>query len=88
MFLSFLGASQVAAQTIPDPGPGPDPAPALTGYGSDDINKFLWMVRIGGGVDDTIREEQYFSKAGDFRVDQEVGHTQNLYLPPTLTLPP
>ncbi len=22
----------------------------LVGYPSDDINKFLWMVRIGGGV--------------------------------------
>jgi dolichyl-diphosphooligosaccharide--protein glycosyltransferase len=22
----------------------------LTGYSGDDINKFLWMVRIGGGV--------------------------------------
>ena len=22
----------------------------MTGYSSDDINKFLWMVRIGGGV--------------------------------------
>jgi dolichyl-diphosphooligosaccharide---protein glycosyltransferase len=22
----------------------------MTGYSGDDINKFLWMVRIGGGV--------------------------------------
>jgi len=43
----------------------------LTGYGSDDINKFLWMVRIGGSVDPSIREEQYFSKSGEFRIDQQ-----------------
>jgi len=43
----------------------------VTGYGSDDLNKFLWMVRIGGSVDPEIREEQYFSKTGEFRVDQE-----------------
>jgi len=40
----------------------------LTGFGSDDINKFLWMVRIGGSVDPDIKEEQYFSKTGEFSV--------------------
>jgi len=43
----------------------------LTGYGSDDINKFLWMVRIGGSVDPAIREEEYFSKNGEFRIDKD-----------------
>merc|ERR1711871_1847162 len=42
----------------------------LTGYASDDINKFLWMVRIGGGVFPVIREEDYYSYTGEFRVDK------------------
>ncbi|CAE7876888.1 STT3B, partial [Symbiodinium sp. KB8] len=38
---------------------------------SDDINKFLWMVRIGGGVfPEKIQEPNYFSQ-GQFRVDKE-----------------
>jgi len=36
---------------------------------SDDINKFLWMVRIGGGVfPDLIQERNYFSRDGQFTV--------------------
>jgi hypothetical protein len=31
----------------------------LAGYPSDDINKFLWMVRIGGGVFPHIKELDY-----------------------------
>lgn len=40
----------------------------LTGYQSDDINKFLWMVRIGGGVFPHIKEPDYFTD-GQFRMD-------------------
>jgi len=40
----------------------------LTGYSSDDINKFLWMVRIGGSTDPSIKEEDYYSK--DKRYEQ------------------
>jgi len=40
----------------------------LTGYASDDINKFLWMVRIAGSTDPTIKEDQYFTN-GEFRID-------------------
>mmetsp|Transcript_10732 Transcript_10732/g.16278 ORF Transcript_10732/g.16278 Transcript_10732/m.16278 type:complete len:836 (-) Transcript_10732:74-2581(-) len=38
----------------------------LTGYSSDDINKFLWPVRIGSGVfpDDMPSEEDYMSPNG------------------------
>lgn len=77
----------------------------LTGYSSDDINKFLWMVRIGGSVqfgifidsgDDRsslmvkssvtplflyeyrstdrgadIKESDYYTNSGEFRVDKE-----------------
>ncbi|XP_072993670.1 dolichyl-diphosphooligosaccharide--protein glycosyltransferase subunit STT3B [Typha latifolia] len=41
----------------------------LTGYSSDDINKFLWMVRIGGGVFPVIKESDYLVN-GDYRVDK------------------
>jgi dolichyl-diphosphooligosaccharide--protein glycosyltransferase len=43
----------------------------LTGYASDDINKFLWMVRIAGSTDPNIKEVDYFTKNGEFRVDAE-----------------
>ncbi|XP_018013732.1 dolichyl-diphosphooligosaccharide--protein glycosyltransferase subunit STT3A [Hyalella azteca] len=45
----------------------------LTGYSSDDINKFLWMVRIGGSTDKGahIKEHDYYTPAGEFRVDRE-----------------
>jgi dolichyl-diphosphooligosaccharide--protein glycosyltransferase len=41
----------------------------LTGYASDDINKFLWMVRIGGTVDPELKEKDYYTPKGEFRVD-------------------
>ncbi|KXZ54149.1 hypothetical protein GPECTOR_5g248 [Gonium pectorale] len=41
----------------------------LVGYPSDDINKFLWMVRIGGGVYPEIKEKDYLTPDGDYRVD-------------------
>lgn len=45
----------------------------LTGYSSDDINKFLWMVRIGGSTDRGahIKESDYYAQSGDFRIDKE-----------------
>jgi len=45
----------------------------LTGYSSDDINKFLWMVRIGGSTDRGahIKENDYYTPSGEFRVDKE-----------------
>ncbi|KAB0802272.1 hypothetical protein PPYR_04458 [Photinus pyralis] len=45
----------------------------LTGYSSDDINKFLWMVRIGGSTDRGahIKEWDYYSPNGEFRIDKE-----------------
>ena len=38
-----------------------------------DINKFLWMVRIGGSTPEGrhIHESDYFTKNGEFRVDKE-----------------
>jgi len=45
----------------------------LTGYSSDDINKFLWMVRIGGSTDTGkhIKEHDYYTSAGEFRIDKD-----------------
>ncbi|VDN17383.1 unnamed protein product [Dibothriocephalus latus] len=42
-------------------------------YSSDDINKFLWMVRIAGSTEKGrhIREHDYLSRAGVYRVDKE-----------------
>eukprot|EP01080_Neovahlkampfia_damariscottae_P005994 gene5994-9992_t len=47
----------------------------VTGYSSDDINKFLWMVRIGGSVDPTVNERDYLSKRGEYRIDKEGSQT-------------
>lgn len=41
-------------------------------YPSDDINKFLWMVRIGGGVFPEIKERDYLGQ-GNYRVDAQGG---------------
>ncbi|XP_043473491.1 dolichyl-diphosphooligosaccharide--protein glycosyltransferase subunit STT3A [Leptopilina heterotoma] len=45
----------------------------LTGYSSDDLNKFLWMVRIAGSTEKgkSISEWDYYNPAGEFRVDKE-----------------
>ena len=31
------------------------------GYSSDDINKFIWMIRIGGGVNPSLNENNYYN---------------------------
>lgn len=44
----------------------------MIGYSGDDINKFLWMVRIAEGEHPKdIRESDYFTEHGEFRVDAE-----------------
>ncbi|XP_073981638.1 catalytic subunit 3A of the oligosaccharyltransferase complex [Rhodnius prolixus] len=49
----------------------------VVGYSSDDINKFLWMVRIGGSTEKGahIKETDYYSSTGEFRVDKEGSQT-------------
>jgi dolichyl-diphosphooligosaccharide--protein glycosyltransferase len=42
----------------------------LTGYASDDINKFLWMIRIGGSVYPEIKEKDYMAKSGEYKIDR------------------
>lgn len=46
----------------------------LVGYPSDDINKFLWMVRIGGGVFPHIKEPDYL-RDGQYRIDAQATPT-------------
>merc|ERR1719347_1773942 len=44
----------------------------VIGYSGDDINKFLWMVRIAEGEHpQDIKESDYFTERGEFRVDSE-----------------
>eukprot|EP00898_Chlorokybus_atmophyticus_P001616 jgi/Chlat1/2455/Chrsp171S02342 len=45
----------------------------MVGYPSDDINKFLWMVRIGGGVFPEIKESDYINQY--YRVDKDATPT-------------
>jgi len=49
----------------------------MVGYSSDDINKFLWMVRIGGSTPEGshIKETDYYTPQGEFRVDKEGSQT-------------
>jgi dolichyl-diphosphooligosaccharide--protein glycosyltransferase len=44
----------------------------LLGYSGDDINKFLWMVRISEGIwPDEIHERDYFTERGEYKVDAD-----------------
>lgn len=48
----------------------------LLGYSGDDINKFLWMVRIAEGIwPDEVRERDFFTRRGEYRVDAEATDT-------------
>ncbi|KAJ5180440.1 hypothetical protein N7492_003650 [Penicillium capsulatum] len=44
----------------------------LLGYSGDDLNKFLWMVRIAEGIwPDEVKEREFFTARGEYRVDDE-----------------
>jgi len=45
----------------------------LSGYSSDDINKFLWMIRIGGSTPEGahIKEKDYYTNTGEYKVDKD-----------------
>ncbi|KAH8194014.1 hypothetical protein TruAng_011817 [Truncatella angustata] len=48
----------------------------LLGYSGDDINKFLWMVRIAEGIwPDEVKERDFFTARGEYRVDGEATET-------------
>ena len=48
----------------------------LLGYSGDDINKFLWMVRIAEGIwPDEVKEREFFTSRGEYRVDADATET-------------
>nr|KAJ3419464.1 oligosaccharyl transferase stt3 subunit [Polyrhizophydium stewartii] len=48
----------------------------LIGYSGDDINKFLWMIRIGQGVyPNDISEREFFTSTGEYAVDEKATKT-------------
>jgi len=48
----------------------------VLGYSGDDINKFLWMIRIAQGIwPDEVIESNFFTKRGEYRVDAEATPT-------------
>ncbi|KAK6337987.1 oligosaccharyl transferase stt3 subunit [Orbilia brochopaga] len=48
----------------------------LLGYSGDDINKFLWMVRIAEGVwPDEVQERKFFTARGEYKVDGDATDT-------------
>ncbi|KAL4951620.1 Oligosaccharyl transferase STT3 subunit-domain-containing protein [Aspergillus filifer] len=48
----------------------------LLGYSGDDINKFLWMVRIAEGIwPDEVKERDFFTPRGEYRVDDQATPT-------------
>ena len=61
------GCCHALAANLPPPHPTPPHPSTLDpcSYPSDDINKFLWMVRIGGGVFPEIKEPNYLAADGE-----------------------
>lgn len=63
----------------------------LLGYSGDDINKFLWMVRIAEGIwPDEVKERDFFTARGEYRIDDDATPTMKnslMYVPfyPSLT---
>lgn len=48
----------------------------LLGYSGDDINKFLWMVRIAEGIwPDEVKERDFFTARGEYKVDHDATAT-------------
>ena len=47
----------------------------VSGYSGDDINKFLWMIRIAGSENPHIKEADYFGERNHYRVDEGASKT-------------
>ncbi|KAG0044173.1 oligosaccharyl transferase stt3 subunit [Gryganskiella cystojenkinii] len=48
----------------------------VIGYSGDDINKFLWMIRIAEGVyPNQVKETNFFTPRGEYKVDHEASPT-------------
>ncbi|CDO95362.1 unnamed protein product [Kluyveromyces dobzhanskii CBS 2104] len=46
------------------------------GYSGDDLNKFLWMVRISEGIwPEEVKERNFFTDKGEYRVDSQATKT-------------
>lgn len=46
------------------------------GYSGDDLNKFLWMVRIAEGIwPDEVKERNFFTDKGEYKVDKDATET-------------
>ena len=48
----------------------------VLGYSGDDINKFLWMIRIAQGIwPSEVRESDFYTDRGEYRVDDQASKT-------------
>ncbi|KAF8426271.1 Oligosaccharyl transferase STT3 subunit-domain-containing protein [Tirmania nivea] len=48
----------------------------LLGYSGDDMNKFLWMVRIAEGIwPDEVKERNFFTARGEYKIDDQATDT-------------
>ncbi|EGV60790.1 oligosaccharyl transferase stt3 subunit [Yamadazyma tenuis] len=48
----------------------------VIGFSGDDLNKFLWMIRISEGIwPDEVRERDFFTDRGEYKVDQSATET-------------
>merc|ERR1711939_474318 len=48
----------------------------LIGFSGDDINKYLWMIRIASGVwPNEVQEADYFTPRGEYKVDKDASET-------------
>lgn len=48
----------------------------LLGFSGDDINKFLWMIRIAEGIwPEEVKERNYFTDKGEYKVDADATKT-------------
>ena len=44
----------------------------IAGFSGDDLNKFLWMIRISQGVfPDHVSEQSFYNAKGEYRMDEE-----------------
>lgn len=49
---------------------------AASGFSGDDMNKFLWMIRIAQGVfPKEVQESAFYNERGEFRVDKHASKT-------------
>jgi len=46
----------------------------FSAYSGDDINKFIWMIRIAAGYYPKVKEDNYFSR-GSYRIDSGASET-------------